>query len=211
MLPIVFHTGPRPWGAARTVAELVGGPEPLRAFAPRYSPLFWDLAEQSAEALIESAAEWLQALAVIRAEGEERDEFFRVTREVAARLNGLASRDKVRWDGLMRFILGWAIQRRPEEEREDLVAMVQGVQEDVLRGGEVRAMSQTIADALRAEGLHQGDLRTARELLLGLLRDRFGRVPRALRQQIEATTDLERLKAGVYRVGKVESVSDFQL
>ena len=73
VLPIVFHTGPRPWKAPRTVAELMAGPEEFRPFAPVYQLLFWDLAEQTPEALLASAAEWLQSLAVIRAEGVERD------------------------------------------------------------------------------------------------------------------------------------------
>ncbi|MCI0463288.1 MAG: hypothetical protein L0Z62_40595 [Gemmataceae bacterium] len=51
---------------------------------PLYQPLFWDLAEQSPEALLASAAEWLQTLAVIRAEGEEREEFFRVMGQVVS-------------------------------------------------------------------------------------------------------------------------------
>ncbi len=182
VLPIVFHTGARPWAAARTLAELVGGPEAFQAFVPRYSPLFWDLAEQSSEALIESAAEWLQTLAILKTHGQERDEFFRLMRETARRLNPLASRDKVRWDGLMWFILAWAIQRRPPEEREELIAIVQGAQEDVRRREEVRTMSRTIADELRAEGKkegrQEGALEFAQETLMGQVRHKFGRVPR---------------------------------
>jgi hypothetical protein len=190
---------------------VMGGPEALRVFAPQYSPLFWDLAEQSPEVLIASAAEWLQALAVIRAEGEEREEFFRVMREVVGRLNGLASRDKVRWHGLMWFVLAWALQRRPLEEREALIALAQAAQEDVLRRGEVRAMSQTIADALREEGKIEGALQFAQETLIGVLREKFGRVPKALQRQIKVTTDIARLKAGVYQVVRVNSLDDFQL
>ena len=44
VLPIVFHTGPRPWNAPRTLAKLVGGPEGFRPFVPLYQPLFWVLA-----------------------------------------------------------------------------------------------------------------------------------------------------------------------
>src|SRR5262249_35634444 len=45
VLPIVFHTGPEPWRTHRTLRDLVGGPEPIRALVPEWSPLFWDLAE----------------------------------------------------------------------------------------------------------------------------------------------------------------------
>jgi hypothetical protein len=76
-------------------------------------------------------------------------------------------------------------------------------------------MSRTIADALREEGkkegLQEGALQFAQETLIGVLREKFGRVPRALQQQIKATTDIARLRAGMYRVVKVDSLADFQL
>ena len=219
VLPIVFHTGDRPWGAARTLAEVLGGPEEFRPFAPQYSPLFWDLAEQSPETLLASAAEWLQALAVIRAEGEGRDEFFRVMREVVERLSGLASRDEMRWHGLMWFVLGWALQRRPRDERDELTAMAVAAQRETLRQGEVRTMGQTIAEALREEGreqgleqgLEQGSLTTARTILLGILKKRFGRLPKALRQQIETTIDLANLQACTIRASEIKSLDELGL
>jgi hypothetical protein len=72
-------------------------------------------------------------------------------------------------------------------------------------------MGQTIADALREEGKKEGALQFAQETLIGVLCEKFGRVPRALQQQIKATTDIARLRAGVYQVVKVDSLHDFQL
>jgi hypothetical protein len=226
VLPIVFHTGPRPWNAARTLAELLRGPEAFRAFVPHYGPLFWDLAEQSPEALLASAAEWLQTLAVIRAEGAERDEFFRVMRQVLERLRGLAGRQEVRWQGLVWFVLAWALQRRPPEEREALIALARDAQENATRQAEVQTMGQTIADVLKEEGRQEGRregreegrqertaqfAQTLQTLLIGVLRDKFGRVPKLLQQQIKATTDIPRLEAGVRQGAKINSLDEFRL
>src|SRR6266851_2823472 len=70
VVPIVFHTGSPPWKTHRVLADLIGGPEELRAYAPRWEPLFWDLAERDTAALLASAGEWLAALAVVRAKRE---------------------------------------------------------------------------------------------------------------------------------------------
>jgi hypothetical protein len=219
VLPIVFHTGPRPWNAARSLAELINAPEGLRAFVPAYQPLFWDLAEQSPEALLASAAEWLQALAVMRAAGEDQEEFARVMGLAAQHLRGLAGTDPVRWHGLLWFILAWALHRRPREEHLTLIELARAAQMEGPQQGEVRAMGQTIAEALREEGKkegkkegrHEGELHRARVLLVGLLRHRFGRVPKALRQQIETMTDLKRLEEDLYRAAEVPSLDALQL
>ena len=57
------------------LADLLGEPAALHAFAPSWRPVFWNLADQTPEALLNSGMEWLQTLAVIRVEGAEAAEF----------------------------------------------------------------------------------------------------------------------------------------
>jgi hypothetical protein len=75
VIPVVFHTGQQPWRTPRSMVELIGGPEVLRAFAPDWQPLFWDLATRTIEELVQAAGEWLAALAVVRAEREDPEAF----------------------------------------------------------------------------------------------------------------------------------------
>src|SRR5579883_296405 len=82
VVPIVFHTGQRPWSSPRALVDLLGGPEVFRRFAPQYQPLFWDLAERQPEELVRQAAAWLQALAVVRAEDADAATFRRVMHQV---------------------------------------------------------------------------------------------------------------------------------
>jgi hypothetical protein len=94
-----------------------------------------------------------------------------------------------------------------------------GVKEPVVRAGqraalaqeEVRRMGQTIAEFLREEGKKEGKLLAVREVLLRLLRDRFGRVPKAVRQKIEATAEVELLQACVLQATKINSVDELLL
>src|SRR5205807_7614504 len=68
IIPIVLHTGAEPWRTHRTMADLIAGPERVRAFAPEWEPLFWDLAERTPEELLQASGAWMAALAVVRAE-----------------------------------------------------------------------------------------------------------------------------------------------
>jgi len=215
VLPIVFQTGPRPWTAPRTLAELVAGPEALRPFVPAYQPLFWDLAEQSPEALLASTAEWLQTLAVIRVDGEDRAEFFRVMGQAVEHLRGLAGHEKVRWHGLLWFLLAWAMHRRPSEEHEALITLCRSAQLDVRLQTEVQTMSETIAQHLEKKGekkgRQEGQLQALRDTLVRLLRQRFGRLPADLRRQIKAMTDVKRLQACLDQVLRIQSLDELHL
>ena len=63
----------------------------------------------------------------------------------------------------------------------------------------------------RREGLREGRLQTARTVLRDLLADRFGALPEAVLQRIEAATDPERLHAAVLQVRRLRQIDDLQL
>jgi hypothetical protein len=76
-------------------------------------------------------------------------------------------------------------------------------------------MSETIAQHLekkgRQEGRQEGALRASQKILLSLLRDRFGRVPKAVQQKIKAATEPERLQACILQVTKIQSLDELPL
>jgi hypothetical protein len=63
----------------------------------------------------------------------------------------------------------------------------------------------------RAEGRIEGALAIGREILYGLLVDRFGRVPKTWERRIQAVTDPERLKAAVLQVLDIQKLDELQL
>lgn len=138
---------------------------------------------------------------------------------VLRRLEGLADRDQVRWHELVRFSLLWALYRRSRAEREPLIAVAQASQTNVVRQKEVQAVGMTIAEALKAEGRAEGKaegkaegrLDEAREILQALLEEKFRVLPEAVRQRIQASTDLARLNAAARRVLHLGSLEDFEL
>jgi hypothetical protein len=243
VVPIVFHTGKARWRKHRELAELLGGPEPFRQYAPSWRPMFLDLAGKAPAELLQATGEWLSALALVRDDDAEAEAFRAVLEQVLRRLEGLADRDPVRWHELVRFSLVWALYRRPPPEREPLIAAAQASQMNVARQKEVQAVGMTIADALKAEGKAEGmaegkaegmaegkaegmaegkakgmaegkaegRLDDAREMLQGLLEEKFGSVPDAVRQRIQAATDLARLHAAARAVLHLDRLEEFDL
>jgi hypothetical protein len=209
IVPIIFHSGSPPWRTHRVLADLIGGPEELRSFVPRWEPLFWDLAEEDTQALLASASEWLVALAVVRSESEQdAAAFHEVFAAVMERLKGLSGTDPVRWHGLIWFVLSWGLRRRPSAETEALLAVAQSSQTNARRRQEVRKMGETILQTRDQEMLVQGQLREARESLRMLLEERFGELPETLVQGIEATDDLQQLRTTFRRALRAPALSD---
>ena len=62
-----------------------------------------------------------------------------------------------------------------------------------------------------AEGEAKGQLREARALLRDLLEDRFGPLPEALAQRIEAANDITRLRAAARQVSRLGQLNDLSL
>jgi hypothetical protein len=215
VLPIVFHTGPRTWSSHHELKDLLGEPAEFHAFAPQWQPLFWDLASMAPETLLNSGEEWLQALAIVRAEDASSEAFGNVYNKVLERLESLAAREPVRYYDLMRLILTWGLWRRPQEEREQIQQAAITSQRNAAHREEIRTMGQTIAEWYVEEGknkgIQEGQLRALRNTLRIQLQARFQTVPEALQQRIEATTDLEKLQSCLLQVLQIHDLQELQL
>jgi hypothetical protein len=218
VLPVVLHTGARPWGTHRQLADLLAGPEAFHGFAPRWQPLFWDLAERSPEALLSADEAWLQFPAVVRVEGAEAEAFEAVFREAFRRLEALHGPEPVRWYDLARLVWTWAVWRRPREERDRLLAAAAASQTEPGRQREVEGMGQTIAEWYieqgraegeakgeargraegeakgEARGRAEGEIKALHRTLLRLGGQRLGAPDAAVTAAVEAIADRERLE-----------------
>jgi hypothetical protein len=209
VLPLVLYTGPNAWGSNRALSDLLGEPVAFHPFAPDWRLLFWNLSDQTPEGMLRSGAEWLKSLSVARAEKNDQSAFHAVAREALERLQALQGQDIVRWSELIRIVLAYVLYRRPADERQALLEMATAVCQPLPPEG--TNMVKTIADSLIEEGEARGALRTARAILRALLENRFGSLPEAIVQQIDAATDPARLQAAILLVSQVEKVEDLPL
>src|SRR5260370_37813260 len=90
VLPIVFYTGPVPWGSNRRLTDLLGEPKAFHAFAPQWEPIFWNLAESDSETLLQNREQWLQLLGVLRSMREDNQQFETVFDDAVRHLRELA-------------------------------------------------------------------------------------------------------------------------
>src|SRR5262249_6521507 len=146
VFPIFFHTGPDPWQAPRTLADLIAVPPEWQLFVPRWEPVFWDLAGHPAEELVQASGPSLRSLAVVRSIHEERETFLQRYSTVLRGLEPLHDQDRMRWQDLVWFLMSYAVRRRPEPERAALFDAAVASQTAVAFQQEVRTMSQQVQE-----------------------------------------------------------------
>src|SRR5262249_15635903 len=129
---------------ARTIGELVAGPEALRAWAPTWGIVFWGLATRSPEALLASDGPFAQVLATVRVEGEPAERDRAVFEHALRHLGPLVASDRMRWRDLLWLLLSWAIQRRPDEEQDGLTALAVQAQQAAPAREEAATMTEAV-------------------------------------------------------------------
>ncbi len=209
VLPIVFHTGTQPWGSARSLSELLVEPSAFHAFAPTWAPLFWELPKHSVEELLSAEEAFLQALAVVRVDDADRDEFAKVYRATLDRLNSTQASNRSRWSDLVYLIVGWLLHRRPKSDQPELIEATRQLAPDLERREEIDKMVETYADVVFAEGERKGERKgraaQAREILLLLSAKRLGAASPEIEAAVNAISDLDRLKRMLNRSDEVST------
>jgi hypothetical protein len=142
---------------------------------------------------LQTGQDWLQALAVIRAQGTATEEFAEVLRAATQHLEGLRGSDPVRWYDLLRIVLTWIWWRRPVAEQQQLLTTVQA-NRDAAWQRHVQKMREEMGIVTYEEELYlKGQVKTAREWLREALESQHGAVPAELVERIEACADLQKL------------------
>jgi hypothetical protein len=230
VLPVVLHTGAEAWDTNRSLADLFDIPDALRVSVPTWQTWMCDLVGFQTEELLASDQAWWQALAVLRAEGENASQFLEVLRRSLQGLESLGGQDAQRWQQLLKLVLYWALYRRPSRERDRVVEVVRASQSSVLFQKEIEEMAQQvemnreqelvlqltrqlepqIEARVEARIEAQIELRTSRTLLRKLLVERFQTLPEEVTRQIDNAT-IEALKAAFPQVLHIQSPAELKL
>lgn len=206
VIPIVLYTGNVPWGSRRTIAEMLGPPAALHPFAPAWGPVFWSLAERTAEHLL-GCGPWMQLMALMRVSAEEAPRFLSICTEAIRRLIPIRETEHVRWSELLGMMLTYAVWRRPESERQALRDIAE--KENPANKQEVQAMVETGGEYLMRQGANREAIRRTRLFLRRVLESRFGSLPEKLVLEIEGTDDVAKLDEAFERALRVEKLEDF--
>jgi hypothetical protein len=210
VIPIVFHTGPDPWRQRGGLADLFEMPPELSVFVPQWPLLYWDITDHTPEALLGSARQWLQALAVVRAEEAGAEAFAAFFQGALRRLEALSQSDPVRWRELLWFLLSWALRRRPDEEQAAVQRLAEESQTQTAIRKEVETMSQAVKKTWEQSMLEKGELRGQRKTIRRQLEKRFGPLPDPIAERLEAITDPACLEGLELQVLHVQSLDELQ-
>ncbi len=204
VLPIVLYTANLPWGSNETLRDLVDAPPELMELVPNWGPIFWNLSDHTTAELL-GAGPFMQLLAVMRAREAETEAFQGIYRQASANLAPLAAQQVVRWQQLIHGLLSYGLWQRPRVEHPSLVTAVRETNRS--KEPEVNAMAQTMAEYL----LEQGEARAMRRLLRRSLEDKFGALPDAVLQRIEACSEAKKLEEAALKAPRLEKLEDLAL
>jgi ElaB/YqjD/DUF883 family membrane-anchored ribosome-binding protein len=213
VLPIVLYSGTRTWDKLGKVADLVEFDEDLAEWAPSFEPLFLNLGQTSTETLAARGGPFGLLLRLIQ-QRRMRLEVFQETLTQAVRdlENELATRERDRWLTLVSYRQALVLHERDPAERGPLLQSIQDSVKNDRHRREVQEMAETIADALREEGMEMGRreeaVRSRQETLLLLLREKFGKIPVGVVRRIEATDNLEQLNGWHRAVLRADKLAD---
>lgn len=210
VLPIVLYTGSRPWKSGHHFSDLIAGPESIRALAPHWPPLVLDINKRTPQELLNETGLWMQSLAVVRAENEDRETFARIFREVIEALDSLAATDRIRWHDLMRFVISWAFRRRPVDEANELKGIVATTQQKQSIKNEVDEMVESTFKTWE-DILEDGQILAKKEAVKRVVKKRLPNAPETVIEQVDAIDDMARLDDLFDRALDAESHEDLGL
>jgi hypothetical protein len=188
-------------------------PEAFHDLAPSWEPVFWELAEHSTEELLSSHETFVQSMTILKADAIEFAEAEQLFTRVFRQIDPLHESRRVRWQDLLKFLLGWAHNRRPGNERARWHDLTLGLHTDADRRREIDRMGTTIAQSLieegrqegRQEGRAEGALTHARRTIVRLGRRRLSAPDETTLAAINSLSDLDRLDRMTERLDEVQS------
>src|SRR5436305_2848313 len=149
VLPVVFYTGTRSWGALDSLPELIERGEEFRGVTPALAPLFVNLPALP-EARLESAGGYFgRVLELVQQRRAERATFADLLRRVVGHLERMQRAERLRWLELLSYIGALVYHERAEPEREGWRQEIEASVRTDKDRQEVTPMVRPIAEALR--------------------------------------------------------------
>jgi len=212
VLPLVLHSGKRPWRAPRDLESLfVEVPPGLRQYLPRLRYLLLDAGRLD---LDRPDLDENRIATLFRLEAAKSSEDFPLlTRELAGHISREEDPELRRvlndwWISLVRRTFPGVIISESLDltEAPMLEETAQEWRRQSFKEGRQEGRQEGLQEG-REEGLRTGQI----ELLLQQMTLRFGRLPKAIRQRVEAISSLPELRALARKVILAESLQDLGL
>ena len=152
ILPIVFFTGGQQWERPVPLSDLIDAPETLDRFIPKFDILFLNVKEISETDLwnMDHPFGWL--LSVLQKERADTETLHRTMLTALSRLDTHAPEHPAQHRLALLFLAHFVLYRRPENERENLMQLIQQHTDDT----EAKNIMKSAAETLIEQGEHKG-------------------------------------------------------
>jgi predicted transposase/invertase (TIGR01784 family) len=202
IIPVVLYHGTTRWSAGRHFSNLLNYSEEVVSFIPDFQYVLWNASELSDEEIKGKVILRVALLLfkyIFQEDLRERlPEILGLLRELEEKRTGLE---------YLETILKYIVNASPigTISYDDLKAAIDQTLPQI--GGEIMP---TIADTLIEQGIQQGIIQNAQEVVLDNLEVRFQNVPEAIVQAIHAIKEPAILKILRRKAIQVQSIEEFE-
>ena len=227
IMPIVFYTGTTSWKRLKPMSELVELGDEFPDWVPTCRPLLLSVHDTSAEQLAEGGGWFGQVLKFVQSRDADIESAKAVLAEVITALESMPRSEQRRWREFLYYLHCLVYHYRSEPEVRKMQQAIEDSVTDSNHQTEARTMGQSYAQYLQEiaekrgekrgerrgekRGEKRGILKTQRDNLLFIIRDRFGDVPAAIENAIARTNDLQLLQDSFQRATKISSLDELKL
>ncbi|HKI38107.1 MAG TPA: Rpn family recombination-promoting nuclease/putative transposase [Gemmataceae bacterium] len=208
VLPLVFYTGTERWESIGDVIDLIEHGAPFRDVTPVMKPLFVNLPALPPGRLESGGGSFGQVMRLVRGRNLPAEQFGSLLEQVTTALEAMPAAERMRRQELLSYLYALVYHERQEPEHQAFHERIEEAAQTGPFRGDLTAMRQTIADMLKAEGRKEGELRTRREVLLRLLRNRFGELPAPAERRVKAARDVAQLREWFDRASTAATLED---
>ena len=158
IIPIVLYTGSQRWEMPVTMEVVMGLPQALGRFTPRFDALFLNVKGEGAPDFLHQTHPFHLLLGLIRQEDATPAHFESVLRQVVEALKALPE-ESPQWSRAMYYLALLIYHRRPTDDRDTLMDIVSQTLVERRQIEEVQDMQQTIAEYFIQQGEERGEKR----------------------------------------------------
>ncbi len=235
VIPIVFYTGDRPWNASLSLGAMMGIPDELSKFVPKFEILFLGLMDTDDADLTKTNHPLGWLLTVLKKATAPKETLRSAIIEAISSMNALDDELALQRRQAIGYFLLLIFHRRPADEHEELRAIVNQHIQHSTDKQEVEQMEQTMAEQLFERGIEQGmergdaqgfergdahgfergieqgAVQANQAALLRLLESRFNPVPETVVNRITLTRNLSRLDSLFEKALNAETLEEIDL
>ena len=217
ILPILFYTGDQRWSTPLTLNAVMDLPDVFSRFVPQFDTLFLSVKETEEANLTKTDHPLGWLLTVLQKEHADKEAISTALIEAMSHINTLGDAQSQQRRRAISYLLLLILHRRPAEEHEELRTlfnqhiqqasdreeagiMAQTMAEHLIERGKAQGIEQGKAQGIeqgieqgKAQGIEQGETQAKQEVILKILRFRFGSVPESMTNEITSIQSLSRL------------------